>query len=113
MTKIDSGTDFIVTLVKGTEQKELTIRSSTADGAADYAKLVVEHQPQDYAGFLIYSVRKATMNDFMNADLSAKTADEIMKVVVAGGIFSNAGQKDIRRNIVDILDHNVKEWVQP
>lgn len=61
MTEIDSGTDYIVTLIKGKEQKELAIRSSTADGAAEYAKLVVEHQPQDYAGFLIYSVRKARM----------------------------------------------------
>ena len=54
MTGIDSGTDWIVTLVKGTENKELAIRSSTADGAAEYAKLVVEHQPQDYAGFLTW-----------------------------------------------------------
>jgi hypothetical protein len=63
MTEIDSGTDFIVTLVKGQEHRELTIRSSTADGAADYAKLVVEHQPQDYAGFLIYSIRKALTDE--------------------------------------------------
>lgn len=62
MTEIDSGIDWTVTFVRGKEYKELTIRSSTADGAAEYAKLVVEHQPQDYAGFLIYSVRKARVS---------------------------------------------------
>ena len=62
MTEIDSGIDWTVTFVRGKEYKELAIRSSTADGAAEYAKLVVEHQPQDYAGFLIHSVRKARVS---------------------------------------------------